>query len=139
MNRHQRRAAKTRAEKATSITAEQADVTIIEEVEKNQLSFPGLERETLKVHPAADVFPMMTQEELIDLAEDIKEHGLLCPIVLTEEGLLADGRNRSMACRIAGVEPTAAVFAFPTNPVSWIAASLRSTSIASAPASLPRR
>src|SRR3954451_7878571 len=58
------------------------------------------------VHPAAAVFPMMSDEELDDLAADIEANGLLHPIVLDADGMvLIDGRNRLEACRRAGVEP----------------------------------
>lgn len=56
------------------------------------------------VHPAADLFPMMTDEELTALTEDIKNNGLIDPIIL-HEGQILDGRNRFRACEIAGVEP----------------------------------
>ncbi len=59
----------------------------------------------MDVHPAADLFPMMTEEELQELAEDIKAHGLRHPIVKDKSGLLIDGRNRRAACQLAGVEP----------------------------------
>jgi len=60
----------------------------------------------MEVHPLAALFPMMTDDELQDLAADIKEHGLLHPIVLDADGVLIDGRNRLRACEIAEVEPT---------------------------------
>jgi ParB-like chromosome segregation protein Spo0J len=59
----------------------------------------------IEVHPLAAVFPMMTDDELQDLADDIAQHGLLHPIVLDTDGVLIDGRNRLRACEIAGVEP----------------------------------
>ena len=62
------------------------------------------------VHPVADLFPMMTDEELHELAEDIRENGLLHPLVLDPEGTLLDGRNRLAACRMAGVTPTTVVY-----------------------------
>ena len=34
-------------------------------------------REVLKVHPAADVFPMMGDDDLLALGRDIKKNGLL--------------------------------------------------------------
>jgi hypothetical protein len=60
---------------------------------------------TLKVHPAADLFPMLPEEELADLADDIKANGLQHPIVLDSMGVLIDGRNRLAACKLAGVDP----------------------------------
>jgi hypothetical protein len=59
----------------------------------------------IEVHPLAAVFPMMTDDELQDLAADIREHGLLHPIVLDADGVLIDGRNRLRACEIAEREP----------------------------------
>jgi len=57
------------------------------------------------VHPVAALFPMMSDEELAELAEDIKERGQLQPIILGPDGEILDGRNRHEACRIAGIEP----------------------------------
>lgn len=61
---------------------------------------------TGKVHEAAELFPMLPEDELQELAADIKANGLIHPIVLDDEGALIDGRNRLAACRIVGVEPT---------------------------------
>jgi hypothetical protein len=58
----------------------------------------------LKVHPYADLFPMMTGAELDALAADIAEVGLRQPIV-RYGGAVLDGRNRLLACEKAGVEP----------------------------------
>jgi ParB-like chromosome segregation protein Spo0J len=57
------------------------------------------------VHPVADLFPMLSADELSDLAEDIKERGLLHPIVLDGDARILDGRNRLAACEMAGVKP----------------------------------
>jgi hypothetical protein len=58
----------------------------------------------IKVHPAADLFPMMTSEELEELARDIAANGLVHPLVVDADGQLIDGRNRLEACKIAGVK-----------------------------------
>lgn len=47
---------------------------------------------------------MLPEDELAELAEDIKANGLLEP-VWTHAGLLLDGRNRLVACDRVGVEP----------------------------------
>ena len=50
-------------------------------------------RAHLKVHPAADLFPLMSESELKELAEDIKQNGLQQPIVIAAIGLVDDSRE----------------------------------------------
>lgn len=59
----------------------------------------------LKIHPAAELFPLMTDEELDELAQSIQEHGLREPVVFWNVGELLDGRNRVLACERVGIEP----------------------------------
>jgi len=68
---------------------------------------------SMEVHPVADLFPMLPEDELRDLAEDIKLRGQLQPIVLDKpkpDGAILDGRNRFAACELAGVEPEFVVY-----------------------------
>lgn len=78
--------------------------------DRGQLEMPNIEglklvRSGREVHPMADLFPMLSDEELEVLAEDIRENGQQVPCVLDSKGRLLDGRNRLKACEIAGVEP----------------------------------
>jgi hypothetical protein len=76
-------------------------------------------RDVYKVHPAADLFPMLPDDELRKLAEDIKKNGLKEKIVLWSPGLpkldektkrhtnevyLLDGRNRLAAMELCGLD-----------------------------------
>jgi ParB-like chromosome segregation protein Spo0J len=63
---------------------------------------------TVKVHPKADIFPMLEDDQLISLAESIAKNGQRHPITFWENGdgrILIDGRNRFKACEFIGVEP----------------------------------
>lgn len=64
----------------------------------------------LEVHPVADLFPMLADDELEEMAADISARGLLQPIVLDSEGRILDGRNRLAACRLANVQPEFTTF-----------------------------
>jgi phage N-6-adenine-methyltransferase len=59
----------------------------------------------VKIHPVAELFPMLSASELTELAEDIKTNGLQQDLVRMGDTLL-DGRNRLAACEMAGVKPT---------------------------------
>jgi N6-adenosine-specific RNA methylase IME4 len=58
----------------------------------------------LPVYPAAGLFPMLDDEALVAMSQDIARHGLRHPIVVWR-GQLLDGRNRREACRLADVAP----------------------------------
>jgi hypothetical protein len=60
-------------------------------------------RDVLPVHPAADLFPLMSEAELRELGEDIKKNGLLFPIIACG-GQLLDGRNRLDAMALVGIK-----------------------------------
>jgi hypothetical protein len=58
----------------------------------------------LGYHPLADLFPLMSDEEVNDLGEDMLIHGQRKRIMLFE-GMILDGRNRYNACLLKGIEP----------------------------------
>src|SRR5208282_6921893 len=66
------------------------------------------------VHPHSCIFPMISMEEMQALADDIKANGLRHPIITVHiidqfgQNILwiIDGRNRWVACVMAGVDPT---------------------------------
>jgi ParB-like chromosome segregation protein Spo0J len=66
-------------------------------------------RARFQVYPSADIFPMLADQELDELARDIKERGQEEPIVIwrrieSGEEFLVDGRNRLEAMDRAGLQ-----------------------------------
>jgi hypothetical protein len=70
-------------------------------------------------HPICLLFPQMTDEELQELADDLSIKGLLHDIVLYE-GKILDGRNRYLACPMAGVEPRFTEWDGEGSPLEWV-------------------
>ncbi len=58
-----------------------------------------------QAHPVADALRWMREDEIDALAADIGEIGLKHKIQRLPDGRILDGRNRELACRIAGIEP----------------------------------
>jgi hypothetical protein len=74
---------------------------------------------TTPIHPAALLFPELPEDELRDLADDIKKNGLLHPIIVLN-GKIVDGRNRLKACKLASVEPRFDPFANGGDPLDFV-------------------
>lgn len=62
-----------------------------------------------KHHPIADIFPLMTHEQLERLADDIIANGQREPVILFDQQIV-DGRNRENACHMLGIETEYAQF-----------------------------
>jgi hypothetical protein len=65
-------------------------------------------RDVLPIHPAANLFPLMSPDELRALGEDIKKNGLKIPVTVWKEQKdfepqLLDGRNRLDAMEAVGL------------------------------------
>lgn len=57
-----------------------------------------------EVHPLAEAFPLLDDESMRRLGEDIQANGLQCPISLFG-GKIIDGRNRALACKKHRIDP----------------------------------
>lgn len=81
------------------------------------------QKESMKyeIHPAANLFPMMPEAELAELAKDIKAKGLLHPIVIYQNQIL-DGRNRLKACEMSGIEPRYEIYSNGRSPTEYVMA-----------------
>jgi ParB-like chromosome segregation protein Spo0J len=94
---------------------------------------PRPRREMIPVHPAAEMFPLLPPDELRTLADKIRQHGILTPLVFvkgfgsgpgsTKPPQLIDGRNRLDALELLGL-PTHDADGRPLEsayPVKWLA------------------
>lgn len=58
----------------------------------------------MQYHELANLFPMMSAVEHLELQADIQAKGLIQPVILLD-GKILDGRNRFKACQEIGLEP----------------------------------
>ncbi len=100
-----------------ALTVELADLLPAIDPEGGQADAPA--EGAIRIHPAAEIFPLMPEAALDELAEDIKANGLLHPIV-KHNGQVIDGRNRLAACQRAGVKPTFVDWTGTGSVVAWI-------------------
>ncbi len=73
------------------------------------------------LHAACLLFPRLNDDDLQALADDIRQNGLLNPVV-TLDGQILDGRNRLAACKIANVTPKFIEWDGEGSPLSWVVA-----------------
>jgi ParB-like chromosome segregation protein Spo0J len=71
--------------------------------------------QSLRPHPAAELFPLIAAADFDALVADIKQHGQVEPIVVYD-GLILDGRHRHRACLQLGIEPVTAEWTGPGTP-----------------------
>lgn len=71
------------------------------------------------IHPAAELFPLMSETEYAALKEDIAANGLREPIWLHPDNRILDGRNRYRACQELGIKPTYRYWDGQGDPVSF--------------------
>jgi hypothetical protein len=58
-----------------------------------------------KWHPLSERFPMLSEDEIREMAESIRERGQYVPCRMDAKGVGLDGRNRVAACALVDVEP----------------------------------
>ncbi|MGC8569634.1 MAG: ParB N-terminal domain-containing protein [Nitrososphaeria archaeon] len=75
----------------------------------------------MKISRYAMIFPDMEPEEYEKLKEDIKEHGLLEPIVV-KDGEIIDGKHRYRACMELGIEPKFVELPDGISPLEYVIA-----------------
>jgi len=73
----------------------------------------------IEFHPASNEFPLLSEERLAELAEDLQANGQREPIRIYE-GRIVDGRNRYLACRKAGLEPRFEPLPENMNPFAYV-------------------
>lgn len=73
-------------------------------VEKQTVSAKLALEGKMKLHKYCAVLPKMVDDEFQALKADIKEHGLLEPIVIYEDAIL-DGRHRQLICEELEIKP----------------------------------
>ncbi|HMF11448.1 MAG TPA: ParB N-terminal domain-containing protein [Gemmataceae bacterium] len=72
----------------------------------------------LQPHPAATIFPEMSESDFAALKDDIKEHGQRDPVIVFQNQIL-DGRHRYRACRELGIEARTEEF-IGDDPVAFV-------------------
>jgi hypothetical protein len=100
---------------------------------RRQMTEPKSWRDICRIHPATDLFPMLPEDELRKLGEDIQWNGLKEPIALyradddkdAKDISILDGRNRLAAMMLVGLPisrgwPRENVLGSPIPGVRWI-------------------
>ena len=72
-----------------------------------------------ELHPAAELFPLMTDAEFAGLKADIDEYGQREDIIAWK-GKIIDGRNRLRACQELGIEPSIADLDDHHDPITYV-------------------
>src|SRR5262245_36456144 len=89
------------------------------EVKTRTREHRGVKYNISLAHPAADEFPWHTEDELDDLVRDLRQTKVLrIPIVRLDDLRVIDGRNRELACLVAGVKPD--YVQFPTFKIQGV-------------------
>ena len=72
-----------------------------------------------KIHPAANIFPMLSDADFAALKADIEANGQVEEIAFFENQVI-DGRNRLRACEELGIEPFGFELTECKDPVAYV-------------------
>lgn len=75
--------------------------------------------QALAVHPVADLFPYVNDEDMLNLAQDLEVNGQVNPIVVYEDEIL-DGRNRLRAMAKADLTDALVVEYQGDDPIGFV-------------------
>ena len=98
-----------------------ADASSVEDALQHSRVGPAAP-EAAEFHPIANLFPLMSEEELDKLANDITCNGVQVPIWRHRDGRIIDGRNRFLACQKAGVECPSKIYSGDLSLASFVVA-----------------
>lgn len=73
----------------------------------------------VEIHPVANLFPVMSEDEYRALRDDIAENGLRECVVFWKNKLV-DGRNRLRACEELGIEASESELDDDVDPVAYV-------------------
>jgi hypothetical protein len=75
-------------------------------------------------HPCAELLDWMTEPQIDALAADLRDGEQRLPTLRLPSGVLIDGRNRELACLVAGVAPWYETLDVPESAIPALVASL---------------
>ena len=73
----------------------------------------------LSIHSLANLIPPMTEQEYLDLKEDIRKNGQIEAIWVADD-LIIDGRHRYKACQELGIEPVVRAYTGDTSEAGLV-------------------
>lgn len=71
------------------------------------------------IHPAADLMPMMGEDEFQTLLDDVDKNGFLRPVRINDDGMVLDGRNRLCASIELGKDVRLERYN-PVDPIQYV-------------------
>jgi len=71
------------------------------------------------IHPAANLLPMMSEEDFNNLKDDANQNGFIRPVRVDRDGMVIDGRNRLAVSIAIGKDAPIERFT-PSDPIQYV-------------------